>query len=246
MKKTMHSIKDNYQEILNNVETAANNFNQDFAKIKVLAVSKTHTSQTIIEGINSGIQFFAENYAQEFRDKHKEVEKYYLDNNMIIPNFEWHFIGHLQTNKVKYIVPFVTTIHTIDCFELANAVNSYSAKCNKKINVLLQINTSGEQSKSGIEPNKCIELAKQILPMSNLNLIGLMTIGTFANDELIIRKEFTLLRNCLNDINKQCGTNLAELSMGMSHDYKIAIEEKATMLRIGTSIFGHREYSKKE
>jgi pyridoxal phosphate enzyme (YggS family) len=246
MRKIMNSIKNNYQEILNNVEMVAKNFNRDFAKIKVLAVSKTHSSQTIIEGLNSGIQFFAENYAQEFRDKHKEVEKYYLDNNINMPNFEWHFIGHLQTNKVKYIVPFVTTIHTIDCIELANAVNEYSEKCNKKINVLIQINTSGEQSKSGIEPNNCIKLAKQILLLPNLHLIGLMTIGTFADDELIIRKEFSLLRNCLNDINIQCGINLTELSMGMSHDYKIAIEEQSTMLRIGTSIFGHRDYSNKK
>jgi PLP dependent protein len=244
MEFDIETLKNNYNEIEKKIINKANECNRNPTEIKILAVSKTHSSETILNGIQAGIPIFAENYAQEFRDKNREVLDYYKNNNneknIEILNFEWHFIGHLQSNKVKYLVPFVTTIHTVDTVALAKEISLQAEKYSKNINVLLQVNTSEEVSKSGIEPNQCVQLAKEILLLKNIELIGLMTIGTFSENEIIIRKEFSLLRNCLNEINQNCGTNLKELSMGMSHDYEIAIEEQATMLRIGTAIFGNR------
>ncbi|MDR0927564.1 MAG: YggS family pyridoxal phosphate-dependent enzyme [Ignavibacteria bacterium] len=237
--------KENYENIQNKIIRAANAVGRNPDDIKILAVSKTHNYEVIANAISAGIPVFAENYAQEFRDKNKELTEYYVNNNLNIPLFEWHFIGHLQENKVKYIIPYVTTIHTIDSIGLATEINKQSEKYNKKVNVLLQINTSGEESKSGVEPETANTLTKQMLALPNLNLIGLMTIGTFSEDAKIIRKEFTLLRNTLKDVNDVCGIDLKELSMGMSHDFEIAISEQATMVRIGTAIFGERYYPPK-
>ena len=233
-------FSEHYNLILEKIAETAEKCNRNPNEIKVLAVSKTHTSDVIIQAIQAGIPIFAENYAQEFRDKNKELMNFYESQNLEIPKFEWHFIGHLQANKVKYLVPFVTTIHTVDSMNLANEINKYAEKNSKIIDVLIQVNTSNEASKSGVEPEDSISIVKNILSLKNINLIGLMTIGTFSEDEKIIRKEFTVLRNCLDEINFQNGLSLKELSMGMSHDFEIAIEEKATMLRIGTAIFGER------
>jgi pyridoxal phosphate enzyme (YggS family) len=234
------SFRNNYEQILKRITEISKKYNRNPNEIKVLAVSKTHNYETIIQAIQAGIPILAENYAQEFRDKNKDLMNYYENQNLEIPKFEWHFIGHLQANKVKYLVPFVTTIHTVDSINLAEEINKYAEKYSKIIDVLIQINTSNEAAKSGVEPEDCTKIAKNILLLKNINLIGLMTIGTFSEDEKIIRKEFTLLRNCLNETNFQTGLSLKELSMGMSHDFEIAIEEQATMLRIGTAIFGQR------
>ena len=240
MEFNINTLKNNYNEIKEKVAKKANECNRNPEEIKILAVSKTHPSETILNAIAAEIPIFAENYAQEFRDKNREVLDYYKNNNIEIPHFEWHFIGHLQSNKAKYLIPFVTTIHTIDSVSLAKEIAQQAEKYSKNINILLQVKTSEEPSKSGIEPNQCVPLAKEILLLKNIQLIGLMTIGTFSENEVVIRKEFSLLRDCLNEINQSCGTNLKELSMGMSHDFEIAIEEQATMLRIGTAIFGNR------
>ena len=230
-------LKQNYIDICNKVSTAAIKANRKPEDIKVLAVSKTHNYTIIADAIKAGIPIFAESYAQEFRDKYKDLSTH----TDLATNCEFHFIGHLQSNKAKYLVPFVTTIHTIDSINLAKEINKQAEKINKKINVLIQVNTSGEDAKSGIQPEHCIALIKEILPLSNLNLVGLMTIGTFSENEILIRKEFSLLRNCLTDINTSIGLTLKELSMGMSHDFEIAIQEQATMIRIGTAIFGNRK-----
>jgi pyridoxal phosphate enzyme (YggS family) len=139
-------------------------------------------------------------------------------------------------------VPNATTIHTIDSIKLANEVNKYAERADKTINILIQINTSFEANKSGIKPEQSVSFSQQLLQLKNINLIGLMTIGTFSEDEKIIRKEFATLSECLREINNINGTNLKELSMGMSHDFEIAIEEGATMIRVGTAIFGERSY----
>jgi len=237
-------LKNNYEQILKKVTETALKCNRNPDEIKILAVSKTHNYEIIMQAIQAEIPIFAESYAQEFRDKNKNLISYYQNKNLETPKFEWHFIGHLQANKVKYLVPFVKTIHTVDTVNLANEINKYAEKHSKTIDILIQINTSGETSKSGIEPEDCIQIAKNIEHLKNINLIGLMTIGTFSEDEKIIRKEFTLLRNCLAEINFQLGLSLKELSMGMSHDFEIAIEEQATMIRVGTAIFGKRILTK--
>jgi len=232
----MKNIYQNYQNILQKIKNTANKIGRNYNDIKVLAVSKTQSADVLISAINSGIPIFAENYAQEFRDKYKEL----AISNAELNKCEFHFIGHLQTNKVKYVVPNVTTIHSIDSILLANEIDKYASKLNKKINTLIQVNTSGEANKSGINPAECVSFSQDLLQLKNLNLIGLMTIGTFSEEEEIIRKEFSVLAECLAETNKKNGLNLKELSMGMSHDYEIAIEYGATMIRIGTALFGER------
>jgi pyridoxal phosphate enzyme (YggS family) len=184
--------------------------------------------------LESGIRTFGENYAQEIRDKIK-----YFEDKKLQPC--WHFIGHLQSNKVKYLIPYAKLIHTVDSLSVAEEINHRAAQFSKVQNILVQVNTSGEESKSGIEPEDTANFLKELQKFANITTSGLMTIGTFSDDEKIIRKEFSLLRNLKDEVNKSLGMNkLTELSMGMSHDYLIAIEEGSTILRIGTAILGSR------
>ena len=235
-------LSENFNRIKEKVELAAQKNGRKSEEIKVLAVSKTQSAEVLLQALAAGINVFAENYAQEFRDKNillKELleQKQY---NSFTP--EIHFIGHLQRNKAKYIVPFVDMLHTIDSIRLAQEIDKQAERNNRKLDVLLQINTSGEEAKSGISPKNAEQLASEILLLNNIELKGLMTIGTFSNDEKTIRGEFSLLRNTLEQLNKNLGVNLKELSMGMTHDFEIAISEQATMVRIGTAIFGERQY----
>ena len=234
---TIEELKKRNIEINTNVYSAKKNANRDNETVKVIAVSKTHPTDYIIKAIDAGINIFGENYAQEMRDKYLELE------NLKIKQPEWHFIGHLQNNKVKYIAPFVDYIHSVDSLKLAEEINKQAFKNNRKIKIMLQLNTSGELSKSGCEPDEALEIATDILKFTNLELKGLMTIGSFTDDENQQKKEFNILKNSLKEINEKLGLNLKELSMGMSHDYMNAISEGATMVRIGTAFFGNRVYN---
>jgi hypothetical protein len=229
-------IRNNWLEVLNKVRNAAHNNHRDPESIKIVAVSKSHPPEIIELAIKAQINTFGENYAQELKDKYQ----YLLESGIKVP--EWHFIGHLQSNKVKYIAPFVSMIHSVDSIGLAEEISKQAEKNNRRIDILLQVNTSGEYSKFGCQPEKVIELFESIAGIKNLNVLGLMTIGTFSDNENIIRTEFKLLRELRDNINKTKGVNLSHLSMGMSHDYEIAIEEGATIVRIGTAIFGERIY----
>jgi len=229
-------IKSNWLNVLNNVRITAKTHQRDPDSIKIVAVSKSHPPEIIELAIKAGVNVFGENYAQELKDKHQ----YLIESGIKIP--EWHFIGHLQSNKVKYIAPFVSMIHSVDSLSLAEEISKQAEKNNRIIDILLQVNTSGEYSKFGCQPEKLIELFDSVARIKNLNVLGLMTIGTFSDNENIIRSEFKLLRELRDTINKTKGVNLSHLSMGMSHDYEIAIEEGATIVRIGTAIFGERTY----
>lgn len=230
-------IKKNFDEIEAQKKSSALACNRSADEITVIAVSKTHSFEAVEAAYQSGIKVFGENYVQELVEKQSDCIAAGIQP-------EWHFIGHLQSNKAKYIVEFVEVIHSVDSFKLALEINKQAIKYNKKQKIMLQINTSGEESKSGCEPGESLELAKQIIELPNLDLLGLMTIGTFSDDENLIRREFRLLRNSLKDINQALSLDLRELSMGMSHDFDIAIEEGATFVRVGTAIFGERDYSK--
>lgn len=229
-------IKKNFEEIVAKKNLSAKTCNRSADDITVIAVSKTHPFETVEAAYESGVRVFGENYVQELVEKHSDAVA-----AGITP--EWHFIGHLQSNKAKYIVEFVEIIHSVDSLKLALEINKQAFKYNKTQKIMLQVNTSGEESKSGCEPNESIELAEQIIALPNLELQGLMTIGTFSDDEKVIRKEFRLLSSLLKDINSSLNLNLKDLSMGMSHDFDIAIEEGATFVRVGTAIFGTRDYS---
>lgn len=230
----LEEIKNNFSRIKKEIIAKAESEYRNPGEITLIAVSKTFTAEDIEIGLEAGIRTFGENYAQEIRDKIKFFEE--KDKKP-----SWHFIGHLQSNKVKYLIPQVKLIHTVDSIPLAAEISRKAAECREVQNILVQINTSGEASKSGLEPEEAENFLKELQSYQNLNTIGLMTIGTFSDNEKIIRSEFTLLRELKNQLNKSLGINsLTELSMGMSHDYLIAIEEGATILRIGTAIFGSR------
>ena len=229
-------LRTNFNQVRKEIIGKAESQYRNPGEITIVSVSKTFPTQDIELAMGAGIRTFGENYAQEIKDKIK-----YFEDKAKQPN--WHFIGHLQSNKVKYLFPHVSLIHTVDSLNLAKEIDNRAAQYNKVQNVLLQINTSGEESKHGLEPDLVISFAKEVQKFENINTIGLMTIGTFSDDETIIRKEFTMLRDLKEAINKSMGIiKFTELSMGMSHDYKIAIEEGSTILRIGTAIFGSRQY----
>jgi hypothetical protein len=156
----------------------------------------------------------------------------------------WHFIGTLQRNKAKYVVKAASLIHSVDSISLADEINKQAAKNDKVQDILLEIKTSFEKTKAGLnQEEQIIQLVEHCKTLSNINLLGLMTMAPYTDDEQLIRKSFSELRKLI-DMIKQQGINLTELSMGMTGDFEIAIDEGATMLRIGSAIFGQRDYSK--
>lgn len=234
---SLETIKSNFNKIVSQIDGLKARLSIP-KEITIVAVSKTHPINAITSGINAGIEHFGENYAQEMKKKYSELEK------LGISQPKWHFIGHLQTNKVKYILPFVHLIHSVDRLDLALEIQKQAEKLSKQIDVLVQVNTSNEKSKFGCHPSEVISLVKQIKYFERIRICGLMTIGSFSMDENIIRSEFQLLRNIFEKAkDKFPELPLVHLSMGMSHDFLIAIEEGATIVRIGTAIFGERHYN---
>ncbi|OGU38973.1 MAG: YggS family pyridoxal phosphate enzyme [Ignavibacteria bacterium GWB2_35_12] len=234
MNNRTDDIKQNFEQIKIRVKDAAMKCGRNPNEITIVAVTKTHPTDIVKSGIDAGITVFGENYAQELK------EKYDLLGNDA-ENIEWHFIGHLQTNKVKFIAPFVSLIHSVDSLHLAEEISRQAIKNNRTIEILLQVNTSGEESKSGCEPEDIFTLAKDVIQIPNLNVTGLMTIGSFTDDVVQIRKEFRMLRSIRDELNNIYGLNqFKHLSMGMTGDFEIAIEEGSTFIRVGTAIFGQR------
>ena len=201
--------------------------------ITLIGISKTQPVERIKEAFECGINNFGENKAQEFAKKIGQ-----LDDQII-----WHFVGHLQSNKVKYVVPYAEYIHSVDSVKLADEINTRAGKINKVQKILLEVNTSGEDSKFGLSSlDELYYLTEYCIKCSNLKPVGLMTMAPFVSNEKIIKNCFSKLRSILVDLNGK-GFAMNELSMGMTGDYQFAIEEGATMLRIGTAIFGERDYS---
>lgn len=205
-------------------------------KIKVAAVSKTKPNQDIMEAYQAGHRLFAENKVQELTDKFESLPK----------DIEWHMIGHLQRNKVKYIAPFVSLIHSIDSARLLREVNKQGAKVKRKIPCLLQVHIAKEESKFGFSEEELLQLfqSAEIKEYQNVMIKGLMGMATFTEDESIIRSEFKFLKELFDKLKKIEAENISlqELSMGMSGDYPIAIEEGSTIIRVGSAIFGERNY----
>lgn len=202
--------------------------------LRLIAVSKNTGIEAICQAFDAGISDFGESKAQELTEKARLIEK----------DIRWHFIGHLQKNKAKYVVPVCCLIHSVDSFELASEINKQAQKSDKVQDILLEVKTSDEEGKFGIETyDELLEIAQNISSLSNVRLKGLMTMAPFVEDDETIRKSFSMLRGYLEGLNEK-GFALTELSMGMTGDYPIAIEEGATLIRIGTAIFGPRDYSK--
>lgn len=205
--------------------------------VKLIAVSKFHEAPVILETYNVGQRIFGESKAQELQQKHNQLPK----------DIEWHFIGHLQTNKIKYIAPFISLIHSIDSFKLLEAVNKEAVKNNRIIPCLLQLHIAEEETKFGLSFEECWELlsSNEIKELGNVSINGLMGMATNTDDNEQIQKEYRQLKQFFAEVKKEFFANddkFAELSMGMSDDYPIAIEEGSTMVRVGSKIFGERVY----
>ncbi len=201
------------------------------SEIRLIAVSKTQPVEVINLAIEAGLKDFGENKAQELKEKADAVSG----------KIFWHFIGHLQTNKVKYIINTSEYIHSVDSLKLAEEISKRAETINKNQKILLEINTSNEASKFGLKKeSEILNIAEFCETRKNLNLIGLMTMAPLTKDVRIIRNCFSRLRELKEKLNAR-GLKLSELSMGMTNDYEIAVEEGATMLRIGTAIFGKRK-----
>lgn len=227
-------IAENLQNVKKIIEQKCSEVNRNPDEIKVVAVSKNFGIKEIEEAYNSGLEDLGENKAQEL-DKKFEI---------LGDKLTWHFIGHLQRNKVRFVVQAAKYIHSVDSLMLATEINKRAAKIDKVQKILIQVNTSLEESKHGLEEESELhDLVKYCFEYPNVAPVGLMTMAPFTEDEKIIRKSFSYLRK-LRDELKENDFNLPELSMGMTNDYEIAIEEGATMLRIGSAIFGERDYSK--
>ena len=195
--------------------------------IDIVAVSKTKPINELKEAYHAGQRIFGENKVQEMVSKFEQLPKDIL----------WHMIGHLQTNKVKYIASFVNTIHSVDSHKLLKEIQKQAFKHNRKIKCLIQIRIAKEETKFGIEPSELEEILNFSKTLPNVKISGLMGMASFTEDKNQIRNEFRFLSNLYNSYN-----NLRVLSMGMSGDYQIGVEEGSTMVRIGSKIFGERNY----
>lgn len=200
------------------------------SQVTLVAVSKTKSNEMLMEAYNAGQRDFGENYVQELVDKEAVLPK----------DIHWHFIGHLQSNKVKYIAPFVYLIHGVDSFNLLKEINKQAKKNNRIIDCLLQIYIAKEETKFGLDFNEATQIlnSAELKELKNIAVKGFMAMASNTHNEEQIRKEFKSLKEFNNQFSK-----LTILSFGMSSDYKLAIEEGSTMIRIGSFIFGERNYN---
>lgn len=222
------------QNVKNRIETAARGCGRDPETIRLVAVSKTVPTNRVRQAIEAGATILGENYVQEARTKFNDLATYPVS---------WHFIGHLQSNKAKYVVRLFDLIHSVDTLKLARELNKQSHKINKIQEVLIQVNISEEASKSGVNVKDTYNLLKDISLLENLSVKGLMTMPPYFNAPEKVRPYFAALRGLRNRLDQQglLNIDLSELSMGMTGDFEVAIQEGATLVRIGTAIFGKRE-----
>jgi len=205
--------------------------------VRLVAVSKTKPAKLLIEAYNHGQRAFGENKVQEMVWKHDELPK----------DIKWHFIGHLQTNKVKYIVPFVHLIHGVDSFKLLKAIDSEAKKVARIIPCLLQFHIAEEETKFGFSMDEAVEMlnSAEFRSLENVRISGVMGMATFTDDENQVRKEFAGLKGIFEKLKAEYfagSADFKEISMGMSGDYLIAVEQGSTLVRIGSTIFGERHY----
>lgn len=233
------NIKNNIENLLKEIPD----------NVKLVAVSKTKSNENILEAYNAGLRIFGENKVQELSEKHPRLPE----------DIQWHFIGHLQSNKVKYIAPYISMLHAIDSLKLLKVVYKEGVKNNRLINCLLQIYIAEEETKFGLTYKQIIDLLqnpdfKELQKKSQKNnagfqISGLMGMATYTNDSEKIKQEFQQLKQYFDKIRTNYQSenqHFMELSMGMSNDYQLAIEQGSTMIRVGTSIFGARNYCKKK
>lgn len=229
-------IKENLQSVQDNIKEICRKCGRNPEDVTLIAVSKTKPNEMLMEAYDSGIREFGENYVQELSDK---IETLPDDIN-------WHMIGHLQRNKVKYIVGKVAMIHSVDSLRLAEAIDNESSKKGVKTDILVEVNAANEENKFGVTLEKAEDFIRQLSYFDNIVVRGLMTSAPLVDNPEKNRVFFRQLRQLLVDINAKNIDNIHMdvLSMGMTNDYDIAIEEGATHVRVGTAIFGARNYNK--
>lgn len=226
-------MKQRLEEVKQRIRGAAESCNRDPATVRLVAVSKTVAADRVKEAIEAGATTLGENYVQEARDKFNALAQYPVS---------WHLIGHLQTNKAKYAVRLFDLIHSVDSLKLARELNKQAAKADKIQQILVQVNISGEDTKSGITPDEAPRLIEAIRGLKNLEVKGLMTMPPYFYQPERVRPFFAALRELRNRIAQSLpDVSLDELSMGMTGDFEVAIKEGATLVRIGTAIFGERQ-----
>lgn len=229
-------IKDNLDLVEQNIKEACVRSGRERSAVKLIAVSKTKPVSLLQEAYDCGCRDFGENHVQEIVEKYDKLPK----------DIRWHMIGHLQKNKVKYIIDKVCMIHSVDSYDLAREISKRALNAGIVIPILIEVNTGGEESKSGISPENTIDMIKRISILPGIEVHGLMTVPPIAKIPEDNRTFFRMLYKLSVDINEQKIDNIkmGELSMGMSGDYQTAIEENATFVRVGTAIFGARDYNK--
>jgi pyridoxal phosphate enzyme (YggS family) len=227
-------LKQRLEQIEQRIRQAAESSNRDAASVRLVAVSKTIAADIVKEAIEAGVTILGENYVQEAREKFKALVQYPVS---------WHFIGHLQSNKAKYAVRLFDLIHSVDSLKLAREIDKQAGKLDKIQQILVQVNISAEDSKSGISTEEAPGLIAEIGQLKNLAVKGLMTMPPYFYQPQKVQPFFAALRELRDQIKDQSLPNVSldELSMGMTGDFEVAIKEGATLVRIGTAIFGERQ-----
>ena len=228
-------LRDNLAKVEENIKLACEKAGRDREEVTLIAVSKTKPVEMLQEIYDENIRDFGENKVQEMCDKIEIMPK----------DIKWHMIGHLQTNKVKYIVDKVELIHSVDSFHLAKEIQKQAVKKDVIVPILIEVNIAQEESKFGIHKDETIQLVKEIASLDHIKIKGLMTIAPFVDNPEDNRKYFKGIKQLSVDINNENIDNvdMNVLSMGMTGDYTVAIEEGATLVRVGTGIFGERNYN---
>jgi hypothetical protein len=226
-------LKDRLEQVNARIKKAVDACHRPLDSIRLIAVSKTMPAEVVKKAIEAGVTDLGENYIQEAREK---------VNTLATANVNWHYIGHLQSNKAKYAVRLFDLIHSVDSFKLARELNKHAQKNDKIQSILIQVNVAQEDSKSGVYVENTLALIREVSQLKNIAVKGLMTMPPYFNAPEKVRPFFAALRSLQDQIKAERIPNIAmdELSMGMTGDFETAIEEGATMVRIGTAIFGER------
>lgn len=229
-------ITENLEKVKERIQKACARSGRNPEDVTLVAVSKTKPEEDIMELYRAGQRDFGENYIQELREKHDHLPK----------DIRWHMIGHLQRNKVKYIAEYVTLIHSVDSIELARTIEKEAVKHNRVIPVLIEVNVAGEESKFGVSLEEAPKLVEEISALPHVEVRGFMTSAPFVEDPEEDRPVFRSLHELSVDMNSKNHNNgnVDVLSMGMTNDFEVAVEEGSTMVRVGTAIFGKRNYQK--
>lgn len=242
----MTKISARLKQVKDIINSACARAGRDPDEVKLVVVTKSATIESVKEVISLGFTHLGENRVQQLKKVYSQIEEFLRDSKGDLPSIEeinWHMIGHLQRNKVRSVLPIASLIHSVDTLRLAEEINTSAARLNLCPKVLLQVNTSNEPQKYGVPVGAATHLAEQIETLPNLKLVGLMTMAPLTHNKDVVRACFIRARELFIEIRgeKIVGRHFTELSMGMSSDYEIAVQEGATVLRIGSAIFAGKQ-----